>query len=53
MEVEDASDRLPTVRDYGLEAGTGRGMLLLGEIATRWGADPTAGGKIVWFEVAV
>jgi GAF domain-containing protein/anti-sigma regulatory factor (Ser/Thr protein kinase) len=52
VEVEDGSPRLPTVNDYGPEAGTGRGMLLLGVLAERWDVQPTPGGKVVWFEVA-
>jgi serine phosphatase RsbU (regulator of sigma subunit) len=51
VEVEDGSDRLPMVKDYELEAGTGRGIRLLEDVADAWGAEATPGGKVVWFEV--
>ena len=53
IEVDDADDRsLPAVAPApGPAAESGRGLLLVDELATRWGADPIPGGKRVWFEV--
>lgn len=49
--VYDTSPTRPRLRDYGPEAVTGRGLLLVDRIARRWGVDPQAAGKCVWFEV--
>lgn len=49
--VVDLSAATPRVRDYGSEATTGRGMRLVATMATRWGVEPNAEGKMVWFEL--
>jgi anti-sigma regulatory factor (Ser/Thr protein kinase) len=49
--VYDSSPTRPRLRDYGPEAVTGRGLLLVDRIARRWGVEPDAAGKCVWFEV--
>ena len=49
--VYDASPTRPRLRDYGPEAVTGRGLLLVDRIARRWGVDPQDAGKCVWFEM--
>ena len=51
VEVHDRSPVLPARRHYGLQAGTGRGIVLVEEMASGWGAEPTASGKVVWFEL--
>jgi anti-sigma regulatory factor (Ser/Thr protein kinase) len=51
IEVYDGSPQLPTRKNYSAMSGTGRGLLLVDRIATRWGAEPTPAGKVVWFEV--
>src|SRR3954452_9145283 len=51
VEVYDTSPVLPARRHYGLQAGTGRGIVLVEEMATEWGVQPTTGGKVVWFEL--
>ncbi len=52
--VADSSAAPPRLRDYGPEAATGRGVLLVDRLARGWGVDPADGaGKRVWFEVAV
>jgi len=53
VEVADSSPVPPTLRNYGPEAATGRGMRLVSTLTTRWGVDPDPDGKSVWFEVAV
>ena len=51
VSVCDNSTARPRVRDYGPEAVTGRGLLIVDRIARRWGVDTSDGGKCVWFEV--
>jgi anti-sigma regulatory factor (Ser/Thr protein kinase) len=51
VEVGDHSTQMPIVKDYDREAVTGRGLQLVSSLADRWGVDPTATGKIVWFEI--
>jgi len=51
VEVHDGSPRLPVRRNYSSMSGTGRGLILLARMASRWGADPTPTGKVVWFEL--
>ena len=51
VSVEDDSPAQPRLRELGPEAVTGRGLLLVDRIAQRWGVDPRAAGKCVWFEV--
>jgi PAS domain S-box-containing protein len=47
--VSDGSPRMPRRREYADTAGTGRGLRLLTELATDWGADARGDGKTVWF----
>jgi anti-sigma regulatory factor (Ser/Thr protein kinase) len=51
VSVSDKSSVLPRLRDYGPAAVTGRGMLLVDRVATRWGVDMDGSGKSVWFEL--
>jgi anti-sigma regulatory factor (Ser/Thr protein kinase) len=51
VEVHDSTTELPTVRDPGPYTVTGRGLMLVEALSDRWGADPTADGKVAWFEV--
>ena len=51
VEVRDQSVAAPTPRAYSLEAGTGRGLLLVESLAARWGSEPDGFGKSVWFEL--
>lgn len=53
VSVCDSSSSPPRLRDYGTQAVTGRGLLLVDRIAHRWGVEQGDGGKCVWFEVAV
>ena len=52
-EVRDGSSLMPHVRQYGLDAPTGRGLRIVDALATRWGVLPGVDGegKTVWFEV--
>lgn len=52
VSVCDDSPRRPRLREYGPEAVTGRGLVIVDRIALRWGVDPSDNGKCVWFEIA-
>ncbi len=54
IEVHDADSEKPTLRDAPTSAETGRGLLLVHELAHSWGCDPRAGGigKLVWCHVS-
>lgn len=49
--VHDADPTVPRQRVPDLDRPGGRGLLLLDDLATRWGVDPAGDGKVVWFEV--
>jgi PAS domain S-box-containing protein len=51
VEVHDGSPHLPVRRRYGPTAGTGRGLMMLEEMADDWGVSPEESGKTVWFEI--
>jgi PAS domain S-box-containing protein len=54
VEIADGSPHLPTTREYGTSAGTGRGLVMVEEIADCWGVtrrDAGGTGKVVWFEI--
>jgi two-component sensor histidine kinase len=50
FQVWDASHRMPTRQDPGLESENGRGLLLVEALTSRWGAftPERSGGKVVW-----
>lgn len=50
VEVADSSPELPVKRPPSTFAVTGRGLRILDQLASRWGARRTADGKVVWFE---
>lgn len=52
IEVHDTSDARPVRKQYSLEAGTGRGLMLVEQMSQEWGVVPTPGkGKVVWCEL--
>ncbi|MFI8850538.1 SpoIIE family protein phosphatase [Streptomyces sp. NPDC053499] len=51
VDVADSSDELPHRRTPGELASSGRGLMLLGMLADRWGVDPRGEGKCIWFEI--
>jgi anti-sigma regulatory factor (Ser/Thr protein kinase) len=51
VEVADGSDDLPHRREPGELASSGRGLLLMENIADQWGVDPRGAGKAIWFEL--
>jgi hypothetical protein len=51
VEVHDSSGRAPTRKNYAEDAGTGRGMMIVENLASTWGVDLRDAGKVVWFEL--
>ena len=51
VEVHDGSPLLPVRKHYSTMSGTGRGLLLVEQMAAAWGSHPTSTGKVVWFEL--
>ncbi|MFJ4465889.1 SpoIIE family protein phosphatase [Streptomyces sp. NPDC089424] len=49
-EVADASSTAPRLRHARSTDEGGRGLFLVAQLAHRWGARHTAGGKIIWAE---
>jgi GAF domain-containing protein len=53
VDVADGNPAMPGIKDYGTDAATGRGLTLFDTLASEWGVQIVAGGKIVWFELPV
>ncbi len=51
VSVGDDSAAHPRMRAHSVDSGTGRGLLLVQRMASRWGVDPRGSGKVVWFEL--
>jgi serine phosphatase RsbU (regulator of sigma subunit)/anti-sigma regulatory factor (Ser/Thr protein kinase) len=51
VEVYDDSHRLPAPGEPADEDTSGRGLRLVGALATNWGFNPEGAGKAVWFEL--
>jgi anti-sigma regulatory factor (Ser/Thr protein kinase) len=49
VEVTDGSREQPRVEDAPVDGDRGRGLLLVSEIAARWGSRQEGEGKTVWF----
>lgn len=49
--IDDGSASAPAVRRAGRLRTTGRGLLLVQELAVRWGHDGGEHGRAVWFEL--
>ncbi|CAL9412345.1 ATP-binding protein [Streptomyces sp. enrichment culture] len=54
VEVHDSGDGVPAVplESHGSDEG-GRGLLLVSELADKWGVTEREPGKVVWFECVV
>ncbi|WP_369217587.1 ATP-binding SpoIIE family protein phosphatase, partial [Streptomyces flavofungini] len=50
VDVEDSSSALPRRREAGEEGVSGRGLLLVDQLADGWGVDARGSGKSVWCE---
>lgn len=53
VEVTDHSRVVPVRRPYSPTATSGRGMLILEDLADAWGVEVGDESKTVWFELAV
>lgn len=51
IEVYDESLTSPLPAQPGVDATTGRGLALVGSLATTWGVETTAEGKLIWCEL--
>jgi anti-sigma regulatory factor (Ser/Thr protein kinase) len=51
VEVHDGNPQLPMRKHYSNMSGTGRGLMLVEQLAAGWGSERTPGGKVVWFEL--
>jgi anti-sigma regulatory factor (Ser/Thr protein kinase) len=51
VEVADAVPGELAASDPGPDATSGRGLLIIQSIASRWGVRPDQQMKVVWFEV--
>ncbi|MEU8201560.1 ATP-binding protein [Streptosporangium sp. NPDC049046] len=50
--VQDpGASQIPCTRKPGLEATGGRGLMLVNDLATRWGFHRDSTGTVVWFEL--
>ena len=52
VDVHDTSRSLPVLADAAGDAETGRGLLLVANLATEWGFYRTPAGKAVFFTIA-
>jgi len=52
-EVRDHSAALPRLRETGDEGESGLGLLVVSQVASRWGTRRTPAGKVVWCELPV
>jgi anti-sigma regulatory factor (Ser/Thr protein kinase) len=54
IQVWDGNDEIPAWRDLGLEAESGRGLLIVERLSAQWGTYTPEGwsGKVVWAIVA-
>lgn len=53
LEIWDASPAPPVVQEADLTSESGRGLLMIEVMSTRWGHHQQDGGKVVWCEVAL
>jgi len=53
VQVQDASQASPEPESTDVLSDSGRGLMLVEELAADWGTTPTPEGKRVWAEVPV
>jgi anti-sigma regulatory factor (Ser/Thr protein kinase) len=51
VDVADGNPSFPSIKEYGRDAATGRGLTLFNTLASNWGVQAVEDGKIVWFEL--
>lgn len=53
VEVFDRNPRLPSIASVPSDAYSGRGLMIVADLASAWGVEAHPGaGKTIWFEVA-
>ncbi|HJV09517.1 MAG TPA: SpoIIE family protein phosphatase, partial [Acidimicrobiales bacterium] len=52
LAVEDGDPQVPTAGSGRALDESGRGLLLVGALADRWGVRAVAGGKAIWFSLS-
>ena len=53
VEIHDGSaSTSPALRKARATDHDGRGLAIIEALASRWGTEPTRGGKFVWFELS-
>ena len=50
--VHDRSSSPPAPREASFDDESGRGMMIIGALSSRWGWEPRPDGKVVWADVA-
>lgn len=53
VDVEDRSSALPRRRDAGESGVSGRGLMLVDQLADAWGVESRGTGKCVWCEFSI
>ncbi|SCK38204.1 SpoIIE family protein phosphatase [Streptomyces sp. WMMB 322] len=53
VEVSDGDERLPHRAELTADGQWGRGLVLVNELAGKWGARSVTSGKVVWFELPI
>lgn len=53
VEVTDHSAAEPVLQEYSPTAPSGRGLLILDELADEWGVERDGTSKVVWFDLAL
>jgi anti-sigma regulatory factor (Ser/Thr protein kinase) len=51
VEVTDGHPGMPVLGDGAVDKPSGRGLLILDALASKWVATPNGSGKVVWFEL--
>jgi len=49
ISVQDGSERTIRRRRHSLDAATGRGLMMVEQMASEWGVEKVTPGKAVWF----
>ena len=52
VEVSDDAPVSPPPAEYRPDAESGRGLLMVSRLASRWGMRPEGPGKVVWADLA-
>ena len=54
IEVTDAGTLgTPTIRDSGMNGESGRGLMLVDALATKWNTEELPNGRLVWFQLSI